>query len=128
MLETLKAVGVIHPTYEISLLFVDDDEMRRLNHEHRHHNRTTDVLSFPQFTSRDEIQPGPDGVVLLGDVVISLQTLHRRSRSRGENPNHEMVRLLAHGVLHLMGYDHMSPSMRREMRCLEERVVDTIST
>ncbi len=126
LVETLLTGGAAPGSYEISLNLVDDGEMRRLNHEHRGLNRTTDVLSFPQYESFDEIMPGPDGDTILGDIVISLETLDRRCRMRGEDRGHEMVGLLVHGALHLIGYDHSAVSARREMRRLEDRVVDTI--
>lgn len=126
LVEALLAGGVAPGSYEISLNLVDDVEMRRLNCEYRNLNRTTDVLSFPQYESFDEIKPGPDGETVLGDIVISLETLERRCRMREEEPGQEMVGLLVHGALHLLGYDHSAVSARREMRQLEERVVDTI--
>jgi len=126
LVETLLTGGAVPGSYEISLDLVDDGEMRRLNHEHRGLNRTTDVLSFPQYESFDEIMPGPDGDTILGDIVISLETLDRRCRMRGEDRGHEMVGLLVHGALHLLGYDHSAVSGRREMHRLEDRVVDTI--
>ena len=126
--KALSAGGMIPSGCEISLYLVDDDEMRRLNSEYRGIKRTTDVLSFPQFDSVEEIEAGPEGVILLGDVVISLQTMHRRCRRRGEDPSREFSRLLIHGVLHLLGYDHSSRSERRKMHILEDGVIDTLSS
>ncbi len=123
----LRAAGIPGLPYEISLYFIDDDEMRRLNEIHRGLGRTTDVLSFPQFESREDIKPGPGGYALLGDIVISVQTLLRRCEDRGDNPGRELLRLLVHGALHLVGYDHASRSQRAHMSQLEESIVDTIS-
>lgn len=124
---TLGAAGVPSGSYEVSLYLIDDSEMRRLNFEHRGLRRTTDVLSFQQFQSLDLITPGPDGVVLLGDIAISMGTLARRCNNRGDDPGREMVKLLVHGVLHLIGFEHASDTARREMRQMEDGIIDTIS-
>ena len=75
--------------------------MRDLNRRHRGRDRTTDVLAFAQ---REGIARPPDG--LLGDVVISVDTARRQAAERGASPAHEAERLLVHGLLHLLGYDH----------------------
>lgn len=124
--KAIRTGGLSPALCDVSLLIVDDDAMRRLNREYRGLNRTTDVLSFPQFASREEIGLGPDGRILLGDVVISLQTLHRRCKKRNENHRREFAVLLVHGVLHLIGYDHDSAANRNLMRGLEAVLVDTI--
>ena len=86
---------------ELSVLLVSDGEMRRLNRRWRGRDRPTDVLAFAQAEG-----PGgaPDGV--LGDVVISIDTARRQAAERGETVGREADRLLVHGVLHLLGYDH----------------------
>ena len=122
----LAAAGIPPGSYEVSLYLVDDREMRRLNLEHRGLKRTTDVLSFPQFQSLDAIIPGPNGVALLGDIAISMETLARRCNNRGDDQGREMARLLVHGMLHLIGFDHASDTARREMRQMEDGVIDTI--
>jgi rRNA maturation RNase YbeY len=93
---------------ELSIVLVSDAEMRRLNQDWRGHDRTTDVLSFPQ----DEGRNG-----LLGDVVISLDTARRQAAEQGTTLGREVDRLLIHGLLHLLGYDHeRSPAEARRMR------------
>lgn len=86
---------------ELSLLLVSDAEMRRLNAEWRGKDRPTDVLAFAQ---REGGGATPDG--LLGDVVISVDTARRQARTRRHPLGREAERLLVHGVLHLLGYDH----------------------
>jgi len=95
----LRALDLRHG--ELSLLLVSDGEMRRLNHRWRGRDRPTDVLAFAQAEG-----PGgaPDG--MLGDVVISVDTARRQAAERGETLGREAERLLVHGVLHLLGYDH----------------------
>ena len=85
---------------ELSVLLVSDEAMRRLNLEWRGRDRPTDVLSFAQR----EGGGAPEG--LLGDVVISVDTARRQARAGGRPLEREAERLLVHGLLHLLGYDH----------------------
>jgi probable rRNA maturation factor len=105
------------PNAELSVLLTDDLEIHRLNREHRQKDQPTDVLAF----AMDESVPDPAGI--LGDVVISLDTAARQARSR-QRPLIEEVRfLLAHGVLHLVGYDHAEPAEKREMVGMTRKLV-----
>jgi probable rRNA maturation factor len=100
------------PDAELSLLLVSDAEMRKLNRSWRGKDRPTDVLAFAQ---REGTGGAPDG--LLGDVVISVDTARRQATERGHTPGVEAERLLVHGVLHLLGYDHeRSPAEARRMQ------------
>ena len=87
---------------ELSLALVGDDEMQRLNARYRGLDRPTDVLAFAQR----EGAGGSLHLDLLGDVVISLDTASRQAAERGVTLRDEVRLLLAHGLLHLLGYDH----------------------
>lgn len=105
------------PAAELSVLLTDDREIHELNRQHRQKDKPTDVLAF----AMDETVADPAGI--LGDVVISLDTAERQARSR-KRPLIEEVRfLLAHGVLHLVGYDHAEPAEKREMVGMTRRLV-----
>lgn len=105
---------------ELSVLLVDDAGIRILNHEHRHEDKPTDVLSFPQPRPRRS-EPGMPR--LLGDVVISLPTALRQAQSRKRELMPEVRFLLAHGILHLVGHDHATPSEKRVMDAETRRLV-----
>jgi probable rRNA maturation factor len=105
------------PDAELSVLLTDDPGIHRLNREHRDKDKPTDVLAFPM----DESVPDPAGI--LGDVVISLDTAFRQARSRGRPLLEEVRFLLAHGLLHLIGYDHGEPAEKREMVAMTRRLV-----
>ena len=110
---------------ELSVLLTDDGQIRELNREHLGKDRPTDVLAFPQ----DELdEAGPAGERLLGDVVISLDTAARQARSRRRELTAEVRFLLAHGLLHLVGYDHATPSQKKEMTAMTRRLVRAAST
>ena len=95
---------------EICVSFVDDKVMRRLNREYRNIDKTTDVLSFNQEGD------------LLGDVVISLDSVNRHTGIYKTTPENEIKRLLIHGVLHLLGYDHKNKEERGIMREKEKEI------
>ncbi len=96
---------------ELSLLLCDDAVMRRLNREHRNQDKPTDVLSF----ALHEGQAVAGSELALGDVVIALPTARRQAKAHGWPEELEICLLLAHGVLHLLGYDHRSRAEERRM-------------
>ncbi len=105
----LDALGL--PDAELSILLCDDDTIRRLNRRYRETNAPTDVLAFPMNEG-----PGPRvESALLGDVVISLPTARRQAAERDRPIIAEVTFLLAHGLLHLLGYDHATEAEEHEM-------------
>ncbi len=108
---------------ELSILLTDDLFIHRLNLEHRGKDRPTDVLSFPLMDPEDEALQRLDGGVL-GDVVISVDTAQRQADHRGHGLLDEVCFLLAHGLLHLLGYDHQTDTEEAEMNTLTRRLVD----
>ncbi|HTR04266.1 MAG TPA: rRNA maturation RNase YbeY [Thermoanaerobaculia bacterium] len=95
----------------VSVLFCADGRMRTLNRRYRGKDRSTDVLAFPA---------GPAVGGYLGDIVISVPYAAREARRRREPADREMDRLLLHGFLHLMGYDHETDD--GQMEALETRL------
>lgn len=108
----------------VSLLLTDDGEIRRLNRAFRKLDRATDVLSFPMQDLQDETDPLGNGV-LLGDIVISVETARRRSGPA--RLDKELARLVVHGLAHLFGHDHHRPQQARRMRALERRLLSSIT-
>jgi len=110
----LSALELEHA--ELSVLLTNDRVIRSLNHEHRGKDRPTDVLAFP-------LDDGDEAAPLLGDVVISLETAERQAARKRHDLLSEVQFLLAHGVLHLCGYDHVTDDGKREMDRLTRRLV-----
>jgi len=109
---------------EISILFIDDIEMRVLNKRYRGKDKTTDVLSFPQISDFKSAIRNPQFAILLGDVVISLETAKRQAKESGHPFNREVIILLTHGILHLLGYDHEGDKKKAvEMRRKEKELM-----
>ena len=87
---------------ELSVLLTDDKKIRKLNKKYRGQDRATDVLSFPQ---NEEEESAPNSH-LMGDVVISTVTAKRQASQHGLSLEEEIVLLLIHGILHLLGFNH----------------------
>jgi probable rRNA maturation factor len=106
-------------TAEVSVLVVGDRAMRTLNRRYRGKDRTTDVLSFPMRSGGNARLQAH----LLGDIVISLPVAARQARADGEPLSTAIDRLLVHGFLHLLGYDHeQGPEETRRMEARERRL------
>ncbi len=105
------------PPSELSLSLVRDSTIRVLKRDYFGIDAPTDVLSFP---AGDFPGPGPKP---LGDIVISLDTARRAARDFGTSLEHELALYLAHGLLHLLGYDHTTPRQARRMERLEQQLL-----
>ena len=88
---------------EISVLFMEDIGIRQLNKEFRNVDKATDVLSFPQNSDEGPVIPGE---IILGDIAISLDKAKLQAKEHGLAFKEEIILLLIHGILHLLGYDH----------------------
>ena len=120
---------------ELSIILVSDRRIRALNARYRKKDRATDVLAFPlamvgpvrpRCSSR--IKPRTQPPKLLGDVVISLLTARRQAHALGHGLYEEVARLLVHGVLHLLGYDHeQGPQEAARMVRQEHRLLRIVA-
>lgn len=116
--------GVDGERAEISLTLVSLEEIRELNRDYRDVDRETDVLSFPQFESVEDM---PEfGELCLGDVVICLDKVEEQANEFGHSFERELIYLFVHSLLHLLGYDHMEEDEKKEMRQREEAVMTAI--
>ena len=91
------------PNQEVSILLTGDKDIRRLNQEFRSIDQPTDVLSFPQNPDEDLCIPEE---IILGDIAISLDIAKAQAKEHGLDFKEEIILLLIHGILHLLGYDH----------------------
>ena len=117
------------------VVVTDDAEIRALNARTRGVDRATDVLSFPTVNypagktargceKRLRAEYDPElGACLLGDIVISYPRVLEQAAEYGHSARRELCYLLAHGLFHLMGYDHMDPDEQKEMRAMEEKAL-----
>ena len=107
MLESLELGGV-----ELSLALVDDRTIRELNRTYRGYDKATDVLAF---ALREGESLSPVDVEPLGDVIVSVPTARRQAKSAGRPVLAEVTMLVAHGILHLLGYDHATKAEEKVM-------------
>lgn len=130
--EVLKDLGC-RDNAELSVLLTDNAGIRRLNKRYRNKDKATDVLSFPMMDFIPELsgtgfQPVvADAEPILGDIVISVETAKAQASANDVTLMEEMARLLIHGILHLLGFDHEKG--RKEalrMKKEEKRLIDTI--
>ena len=126
----------VHENCEISLLFVDNEEIREINKENRGIDRATDVLSFPMLDYEDKkvfkemykdfkfdaTYLDGDNLVL-GDIVLSLEKAMEQSKEFGHSFYREAAYLVVHSVLHLLGYDHIEEEDKKRMRPREEEIL-----
>ena len=137
--QSLKAEEMNVP-YQISLLFVDNEEIREINRETRGIDKATDVLSFPMLdypkdkvfkevykdTKFNEIYLDGDELVL-GDMVLSLERAKEQSIEYNHSFNREVCYLVVHSILHLLGYDHMEDEEKKRMRKREEEILGSLN-
>ncbi len=101
------------PAAEVGLVLTGEEEIRQLNHQFRGIDEPTDVLAFP--LEGDPAFPSPDGQRHLGEVFISLPRARDQARAYRHPLKRELALLVAHGLLHLLGYDDQQPRAKRRM-------------
>jgi len=106
---------------EVSLLLTDDRQVQELNRDYRQQDKPTNVLSFAALDADSPIPP--DGPILLGDVIVARETTEREAAEEGKTLVHHLSHLVVHGVLHLLGYDHMEDDEAEEMESLERSIL-----
>lgn len=117
----LEHEGVTNEDLEISVTFVDEEEIKEINGQFREIDKVTDVLSFPQFECADDAPE--EGLVILGDVVICEDQAKRQAEEFGHSYERELMYLFVHSMFHLLGYDHMEEEEKAQMRSCEEDVM-----
>ncbi len=143
---TLQAAGISEPVM-LTLLVTNDETIKEMNKQYRQLNKPTDVLSFPllerplvnapaeqlwQPQEGEEAATGtqfvtpPELVTNLGDVVISWPTVQRQAAEVGHSAGYELLYLLSHGVLHLIGYDDMSEAGYQAMVGIQQSVLQSL--
>ena len=119
---SIKELG-LHPDCELSLAFIGDEEMAELHLKWMDLPGTTDVMSFPM----DELRPNDPEPGILGDILISPTVANAQALKAGHTFEHEILMLAAHGLLHLVGYDHQELEDEKVMFALQEDLVKRAS-
>ncbi len=117
LVEHVFAFNPFNGRVKIDIVFVGNKEIRKLNSLFRKINRATNVLSFVLDYEKDKI--------LDGEIIISCEKAKDESKKLGNNFNDYVVFLIIHGLLHILGYDHIEESDRKKMEKLEEEILDS---
>jgi probable rRNA maturation factor len=112
-----------HTSHEVIVNLSDDASIRGLNHLYRGQDKPTNVLSFPFEDEFSHLVPGPEP---LGDIILAFETIAREAVEQDKPLSHHVAHLVAHGVLHLFGYDHLTPRQAEEMENLEQDILATL--
>lgn len=120
--ETLEFEGASR-ICEVSVTFVDGEEIKTLNRDYREKDSVTDVLSFPTLDDESEIVPFDNEAVALGDVIICFDRCAEQAEEFGHSVEREVAYLTIHSVLHLLGYDHMVEDEEKEMTNKQDEIV-----
>lgn len=110
---------------EVSCVLVDDERIHEINREYRHIDCSTDVISFAM---EDNDQFYVEGMPrTLGDIFISVDHAKKQAEEYGHSLRREMCFLFTHGILHLLGYDHMTDEQEKEMFGLQDKILGALS-
>lgn len=122
--QALKTLG-IEDDVEVSCVLVDDERIHEINRKYRHIDRSTDVISFAM---EDNDQFYVEGMPrTLGDIFISVDHAKKQAEEYGHSLRREMCFLFTHGILHLLGYDHMTDEQEKEMFGLQDQILGALS-
>jgi len=117
-----KRADVTGAVVEVSLVFTNDDNIKRLNNDYRQKDNPTNVLSFPDTNLNAATLKEAsitDEPLILGDIVFALETVGQEARSQNKKFENHVIHLLVHGLLHLVGYDHIEQNEADIMEALE---------
>ncbi len=128
---TLKQTNNLVENVAVGITFVSAEEIKKLNHEHRNVDKVTDVLSFPMLEIdykttklKDfEDERSPDGELYLGDIVLCKDKAKEQAKEFGHSLKREISFLVVHGMLHLLGYDHIEKEDERVMMTTAEEIL-----
>lgn len=109
-----SALSHMNADGEVSIVLADNDFVQTLNRDYRGKDRPTNVLSFPQDAP------------LLGDIILALETLEREANEQSKAFNDHFTHLLVHGLLHLLGHDHIEEAEAEVMEALEIEILDAL--
>lgn len=115
----------IEKEYSASVIFVDSEEIHEINKTYRNIDRPTDVISFALMDSEDNYEMMED-TYELGDIFINVEAIRNQAKEYGHSLKREVCFLFTHGLLHLLGYDHMEEDEEKEMFGLQDVILDEI--
>ena len=122
-----KVFKVLNLSFDpvVSVSFIDNEEIHKINKEYRKIDRPTDVISFAFLDNEDRSKEYASGMpVILGDIYISLDKASEQAKEYGHSMKRELCFLFVHGLLHLLGYDHMKKEDEEIMFPLQDKILE----
>ena len=122
-----KAFKVLNLSFDpvVSVSFINNEEIHKINKEYRKIDRPTDVISFAFLDNEDRAKEYASGMpVILGDIYISLDKADEQAKEYGHSMKRELCFLFVHGLLHLLGYDHMTKEDEEVMFPLQDKILE----
>lgn len=129
VVETVLEEEKIRKNLDVSVTLTNNENIRKINAEHRNIDKATDVLSFPMF-DRSEIEglrKESETEDILGDIIVSVEKVREQAEEYGHSFERELAYLVTHGMLHLLGYDHMIEEEKQVMRKREEEILGKLN-
>lgn len=118
--ETLEHEQATDALFEIT--FVDEEKIRKINHEYRHIDKITDVISFAFEDNQDYIPQ----IRFLGEIYICIPRMQEQALTYGHSEKRELAFLCVHGLLHLLGYDHQEKAEEKVMFALQDEILNKV--
>ena len=129
VIETVLKEERVIQNLEVYVTLTNNEQIHKVNKETRNVDRPTDVLSFPMF-EREEIdslkEHEKEEIDILGDIIVSIEKVKEQAEEYGHSFERELAYLVTHGMLHLLGYDHMIEEEKVQMRKREEEILDIL--
>lgn len=124
-LKTLDVLG-LGDDYDLSLVICGRKTIRNINRDYRKIDRVTDVISFACIDSEDDFGDEYEDNFYLGDIFINTERVKSQAKAYGHSIKREFVFLFVHGLLHLLGYDHMNEEDEKVMFGFQKKIVEDL--
>lgn len=125
VVSTVLEMEQIKKKLDVYITLTNNENIRKINAEHRQIDKATDVLSFPMFdrSEIDSLKVDDEMEDILGDIIVSVEKVREQAEEYGHSFERELAYLVTHGMLHLLGYDHMIDEEKVVMRKREEEIL-----
>lgn len=128
VVSTVLEMEQIKKKLDVYITLTNNENIRKINAEHRQIDKATDVLSFPMFdrSEIDSLKIDDEMEDILGDIIVSVEKVREQAEEYGHSFERELAYLVTHGMLHLLGYDHMIDEEKVVMRKREEEILGVL--
>ncbi len=128
VVSTVLEMEQIKKKLDVYITLTNNENIRKINAEHRQIDKATDVLSFPMFdrSEIDSLKVDDEMEDILGDIIVSVEKVREQAEEYGHSFERELAYLVTHGMLHLLGYDHMIDEEKVIMRKREEEILGVL--